>query len=95
MVTLEQGPAGLLFNLVETLLTCNPLVILPLSSVLIIVADRKPGPSQNRKSTPLSNGGERKMDRKIIIRVSDFNKEIYSFLLGIGQIIPLIGILRP
>ena len=24
------------------------------------------------------------MDRKIIIRVSDFNKEIYSFLLGIG-----------
>jgi len=32
----------------------------------------------------VENEGERRMDRKIIIRLSDFNKEIYSFLMGIG-----------
>jgi hypothetical protein len=37
----------------------------------------------------IQNGGKRNMDRKIIIKVEDFNTEIYSFLTEVGAGMPM------
>jgi hypothetical protein len=63
----------------------------------IVAPDQEIGKNQTNRGLSFSkvtilgaqNGGKRKMNRKIIIKSYDFNKEIFSFLKEVGADMPI------